>query len=842
MKSEAGGDLTVRIRATGGSKDAGHSPRSAWRLIPPEWAKAAAAVVATLPPQLLDAAREYVSRNRVHSPIPSGPSIIDVMVQGGRMEPYEVSLTLARGEGVAGSCSCEFTGVCKHRAAVLVLLSEAGGRPRSLNSSSWWQQQWEAWKPPSQAPPHQRVPTAPPPNKNAAAWAWQAAPHQGMAAAPARLPNDEDSGQQQNKERQDWALAFSANAPPGARLDPYGAPCRAQVPMWGRKRSLLIGINYTGQKGELSGCWNDVQTMRSFLHRNGWPSDPESQVVLTDDKRGAYCPTKENIIAGMRWLVSDAQPGDCFFLHFSGHGGQVPDLDGDECDGFDETLFPVDHERSGQIVDDEIFELLVKPLPKCCKLTAFYDCCHSGTVMDLPYVYVATEQSFRSRSLPQMKMTDPPPLRTRSLGGDSPKPLRASVGEVVMFSGCSDSQKSADVDNVNLAFAPSQRETVGLQFPGVQLPQQQSMSGGACTAAFVSVLLRHKNLSFVELLEEIRVLLKRKSFPQIPQLSSSIPLDLSQTFSLDHLLSAQDGDERKEELLNVHPDLVAAQQPDQPQSVASPDFRVNVSIPGGGGLAAIVTHDQPSEPGLQPRPSQGSADYSHPQMHVDYGQVPPLQGSRPPSPAQEYGMYANVPQPYASRPPSPPLPLHASRPPSPPVQGSAGKVFTVQQMTAATPPAQGLPTPSLPPAHQSSASLPQLPSFPHQAGVPQKRLSAVPHQSDSSLSQMPSAPKQYGYNKQPYNQPGHYQPARHSWPAQQSDQGMGPWQPANNQMGPPLNTHVSPSPSPPPEQRWGAWRPVPQQQWQGGWKQPDARWNGGWQQPPYGGGNQWTQQ
>lgn len=45
-----------------------------------------------------------------------------------------------------------------------------------------------------------------------------------------------------------------------------------------------------------------------------------------------------------------------FFFHYSGHGGRVKDSNGDEDDGFDETIYPVDHDRyqgdSGQIVDD----------------------------------------------------------------------------------------------------------------------------------------------------------------------------------------------------------------------------------------------------------------------------------------------------------------------------------------------------------------------------------------------------------------------------------------------------------------------------------------------------------
>jgi hypothetical protein len=37
----------------------------------------------------------------------------------------------------------------------------------------------------------------------------------------------------------------------------------------------------------------------------------------------------------------------------SGHGGQTKDLDGDEDDGNDEVVYPVDFKQNGHIVDDE---------------------------------------------------------------------------------------------------------------------------------------------------------------------------------------------------------------------------------------------------------------------------------------------------------------------------------------------------------------------------------------------------------------------------------------------------------------------------------------------------------
>jgi metacaspase-1 len=71
----------------------------------------------------------------------------------------------------------------------------------------------------------------------------------------------------------------------------------------------------------------------------------------------------------------------------SGHGGQTPDLDGDEDDGYDEVIYPVDFQQTSHIVDDDMFFIMVKPLPPGCRLTAIFDSCHSGSALDLPYIY-----------------------------------------------------------------------------------------------------------------------------------------------------------------------------------------------------------------------------------------------------------------------------------------------------------------------------------------------------------------------------------------------------------------------------------------------------------------------
>jgi hypothetical protein len=115
---------------------------------------------------------------------------------------------------------------------------------------------------------------------------------------------------------------------------------------------LIIGINYFNSPNQLKGCINDTQNISRFLTER-YRFAPGDMVVLTDDQvNPASQPTRANIIRAMHWLVEGAAPNDSLFFHFSGHGGQTEDLDGDEEDGYDETIYPVDFKRAGMIVDD----------------------------------------------------------------------------------------------------------------------------------------------------------------------------------------------------------------------------------------------------------------------------------------------------------------------------------------------------------------------------------------------------------------------------------------------------------------------------------------------------------
>lgn len=82
-----------------------------------------------------------------------------------------------------------------------------------------------------------------------------------------------------------------------------------------------------------------------------------------------------------------------FSLRMTGHGGKLRDQSGDESDGYDETIIPVDYDTYGQIRDDTLYKKLIGVMRSGVNLTCVMDCCHSGTVLDLPYKYVANGSS-----------------------------------------------------------------------------------------------------------------------------------------------------------------------------------------------------------------------------------------------------------------------------------------------------------------------------------------------------------------------------------------------------------------------------------------------------------------
>jgi uncharacterized caspase-like protein len=90
-----------------------------------------------------------------------------------------------------------------------------------------------------------------------------------------------------------------------------------------KKKALLVGCNYPGTgKGELTGCWNDVQSMReTLINRFGF--NPQDIWVLVDEPQQSLQPTGGVVKWYLEELVRDVQARDVLVFHFSGHGIQV---------------------------------------------------------------------------------------------------------------------------------------------------------------------------------------------------------------------------------------------------------------------------------------------------------------------------------------------------------------------------------------------------------------------------------------------------------------------------------------------------------------------------------------
>ncbi|KAG8097319.1 hypothetical protein GUJ93_ZPchr0013g35853 [Zizania palustris] len=251
----------------------------------------------------------------------------------------------------------------------------------------------------------------------------------------------------------------------------YGLP--ASYPrVGGNKRALLVGISYAGTKYELRGTVNDVKCMSYLLSQRFYFPD-DSILVLTQEDSDPYkVPTKENLRLAMRWLVEGCRPGDSLVFHFSGHGMQKLDNDGDEVDGYDEALCPVDFEERGVILDDEINETIVRPLGPGVKLHAIVDTCHSGTILDLPFLCRISRTGYW-----QWEHHNRRPDMTKGTSG----------GLAISISGCGDSQTAADTT----------------AFTGTE-----SASTGAMTYSFIKAVESEPGTTYGRLLSAMRATIR----------------------------------------------------------------------------------------------------------------------------------------------------------------------------------------------------------------------------------------------------------------------------------------------------------------------------------------------
>ncbi len=155
--------------------------------------------------------------------------------------------------------------------------------------------------------------------------------------------------------------------------------------------ALHLGLNlvspkhYEGWSGALAACEFDARDMAAIAKTHGM----KSKVLLT---RKA---TRTATLKGLRAAAKQLKSGDLFLLTYSGHGGQVPDVSGEEADKKDETWCLFD----GQLIDDELYFELSR-FRAGVRILVFSDSCHSGTVTRAPVPQPGEPPPARSRMMP----------------------------------------------------------------------------------------------------------------------------------------------------------------------------------------------------------------------------------------------------------------------------------------------------------------------------------------------------------------------------------------------------------------------------------------------------------
>lgn len=154
------------------------------------------------------------------------------------------------------------------------------------------------------------------------------------------------------------------------------------------QRALLVGISdYNPSETQSELLWNnihgadDVKMLTPTLQNLGF-----TVTALCNEKAAA-----ETIRREFDSLVRRCHKGDVVYIHFSCHGQPVEDTDGDEDDGWDESIVPIDarkvyqpglYEGNNHIVDDELNVMLQRLRAKVGTkgyVAVVIDACHAGS-------------------------------------------------------------------------------------------------------------------------------------------------------------------------------------------------------------------------------------------------------------------------------------------------------------------------------------------------------------------------------------------------------------------------------------------------------------------------------
>lgn len=216
-----------------------------------------------------------------------------------------------------------------------------------------------------------------------------------------------------------------------------------------RGLSLHIGLNavdprhYEGWSGPLTACEADARDMEALAKEKGF----EAHVLLTKDA------TREKVQKAIESAAKKLEKGDIFFLSYSGHGGQIPDLDDEEEDALDETWCFYD----SQWIDDENYKMW-SSFKAGVRIVVLSDSCHSGTVVKTAYHATRSnhpanlvpvlegEGVARYRAMPvdAIRRTYDKHRKHYDAIAKAAKTKHTIGATVLLISGCQDNQLSSD--------------------------------------------------------------------------------------------------------------------------------------------------------------------------------------------------------------------------------------------------------------------------------------------------------------------------------------------------------------------------------------------------------------
>lgn len=227
---------------------------------------------------------------------------------------------------------------------------------------------------------------------------------------------------------------------------------------------------------------NDATRVAAFLRES---CKFDEVLLLTDETERK--PTRDNILEAMRWLTSSASDGDTLVFHYSGHGAlsTEPGQSGQH-----ECTLPIDTEK--RLYDDDYYSSLVVPvLHRQLYLMAIFDCCHSGSELELGWRF-----NFDPRS--QGPVCSQVAIRPGS-GLHVALASQVAKAKIIYLGACSDEQSAADTVN------------------------SDGLACGALSEAFLSVMTSSKRVNWHTLIAEVT----RRVHGQDIQCYTLRPLDLS---------------------------------------------------------------------------------------------------------------------------------------------------------------------------------------------------------------------------------------------------------------------------------------------------------------------------